>query len=148
MIDDGGHTAAQQVASFEALFPGLRPRGAYVVEDTHTSYWPAFGGGWPGVGGAPDAGLGFVAYAKRLLDVLHAWHAPPEAAAALPEREWAFARAARSVAVYSSVVVVEKRARALDAADLAPAFFGETPLGEALPVVRPDDDGVAWPDPW
>ena len=38
--------------------------------------------------------------------------------------------------------------RALDAADLAPAFFGETPLGEALPVVRPDDDGVAWPDPW
>ena len=48
VIDDGGHTAAQQVASFEALFPGLRPRGAYVVEDTHTSYWPAFGGGWPG----------------------------------------------------------------------------------------------------
>ena len=27
-------------------------------------------------------------------------------------------------------------------------ILGETPLGEALPVVRPDDDGVAWPDPW
>src|SRR3989344_7594271 len=42
IIDDGGHTMRQQQTSFEVLFPLLNPGGIYVLEDLHTSYWPAF----------------------------------------------------------------------------------------------------------
>jgi predicted O-methyltransferase YrrM len=38
IIDDGGHTMAQQQTSLGFLFPHLRPGGYYVVEDLHTSF--------------------------------------------------------------------------------------------------------------
>ena len=44
IIDDGSHINAHVIATFNALFPSLRPNGLYVVEDTQTSYWPALGG--------------------------------------------------------------------------------------------------------
>ena len=40
IIDDGGHFAHQHQISFEVLFPILRDGGVYLVEDTHTCYWP------------------------------------------------------------------------------------------------------------
>lgn len=39
VIDDGGHTANQQIAAFEELYPALSENGLYIVEDTHTSLW-------------------------------------------------------------------------------------------------------------
>ena len=39
VIDDGGHTANQQIAAFEELYPALSATGLYFVEDTHTSLW-------------------------------------------------------------------------------------------------------------
>jgi hypothetical protein len=39
VIDDGGHTANQQITAFEALYPTLSDNGLYIVEDTHTSLW-------------------------------------------------------------------------------------------------------------
>lgn len=45
IIDDGGHTMKQQKISFFKLFPLLNDDGIYIIEDLHTSYWPAFGGG-------------------------------------------------------------------------------------------------------
>ncbi len=39
VIDDGGHTANQQITSFEELYTGLSESGVYIVEDTHTSLW-------------------------------------------------------------------------------------------------------------
>jgi len=39
VIDDGGHTANQQIAAFEELYPALSDHGLYIVEDTHTSLW-------------------------------------------------------------------------------------------------------------
>ena len=39
VIDDGGHTANQQITAFEELYPALSDRGLYFVEDTHTSLW-------------------------------------------------------------------------------------------------------------
>jgi 23S rRNA U2552 (ribose-2'-O)-methylase RlmE/FtsJ len=39
VIDDGGHTANQQITAFEELYPTLSDRGVYIVEDTHTSLW-------------------------------------------------------------------------------------------------------------
>lgn len=45
IIDDGGHTMRQQITSFIHLFPHVNPGGVYIIEDLHTSYWPALGGG-------------------------------------------------------------------------------------------------------
>jgi hypothetical protein len=39
VIDDGGHSANQQITAFEELYPALSERGLYFVEDTHTSVW-------------------------------------------------------------------------------------------------------------
>ena len=36
----------QQKASFNALWPQLSDGGLYIVEDTHSGYWPGFGGGY------------------------------------------------------------------------------------------------------
>ena len=42
VLDDGGHTAQQQIVSFEVLYPELAADGVYLCEDTHTSYWKSF----------------------------------------------------------------------------------------------------------
>jgi hypothetical protein len=42
VLDDGGHTARQQIVSFEVLYPELATDGVYLCEDTHTSYWKNF----------------------------------------------------------------------------------------------------------
>jgi demethylmacrocin O-methyltransferase len=45
VIDDGSHINEHQIRTFNILFPLMKSRGIYVVEDTQTSYWPAYGGG-------------------------------------------------------------------------------------------------------
>ena len=45
IIDDGSHMNAHQIGTFGILWPHLKDGGAYVVEDTQTSYWPSYGGG-------------------------------------------------------------------------------------------------------
>jgi hypothetical protein len=40
VIDDGGHEAYQQIATFEALFPSIRPGGVYACEDIHHADHP------------------------------------------------------------------------------------------------------------
>ncbi len=39
VIDDGSHINAHMIASFQFLFPLLKPGGVYVMEDLQTSYW-------------------------------------------------------------------------------------------------------------
>lgn len=50
IVDDGGHTMVQQMTSFDALFPALKPGGIYFVEDLQTSYMANYGGGAVGSG--------------------------------------------------------------------------------------------------
>ena len=64
IIDDGGHKMKQQIASFNALWSRLSDGGLYVVEDTHTSYGPGFGGGF-------RAQKSFVEFSKDLIDHMH-----------------------------------------------------------------------------
>lgn len=42
VIDDASHMYTQTRASFEVLFPRLRPGGLYMIEDWAWSYWKAF----------------------------------------------------------------------------------------------------------
>jgi cephalosporin hydroxylase len=96
VIDDGGHTMAQQIATFEVLYPMLRPDGVFLVEDVHTSYWPHYSGGVRKEGT-------FIEYAKRLVDQLTAWHSK--------EPEFVvddFTRTTRSMHFYDRIVVFER----------------------------------------
>ena len=43
LLDDGGHTYSQQIATTIGAIPLVRPIGLVVVEDTHTSYMGGFG---------------------------------------------------------------------------------------------------------
>jgi hypothetical protein len=98
VLDDGGHKMRQQIVTFESLFMALADGGVYLCEDTHTSYFPSHGGGLrrPGT---------FHEYVKSLIDEMHAWYYAPLAEL----REGYLARNLYSVAVYDSIVVLEKR---------------------------------------
>tara|TARA_Y100001968_G_C19449572_1_gene767606 strand:+ start:3984 stop:4694 length:711 start_codon:yes stop_codon:yes gene_type:complete len=66
VIDDGSHMCDHQIISFEKLWPALKDNGIYLVEDTHSSYWPGFGGGYRNE-------ASFIEYAKRIVDKMHSW---------------------------------------------------------------------------
>lgn len=65
LIDDGSHIGDDIHVSFEALFPKVSPGGLYVIEDLHTSYWPKYCGGAPGL---PGTGIALI---KSLTDGMH-----------------------------------------------------------------------------
>jgi hypothetical protein len=97
LIDDGGHTMRQQIATFEVLFPHVSPEGIYLCEDLHTSYWEAYGGGCRRKGT-------FIEFSKRLIDQLHAWHS--EEPSTLPVSD--FTRSAWAMHYFNSILVIEK----------------------------------------
>ena len=67
VIDDGGHTMAQQIVTFQELYPAIKAGGIYLAEDLHTSYFADWGGGVrkPGT---------FIEFSKQLIDQLYAWY--------------------------------------------------------------------------
>ncbi len=97
LLDDGGHSMEQQIVTFEEVYPHIEPDGLYVCEDTHTSYWQKYGGGYrkPGT---------FNELTKTFIDKLHAWHTPESA----PPRIDGFVRSTRAMHWYDSIVVLEK----------------------------------------
>jgi len=98
LIDDGGHTMEQQIATFEELFPKVTPNGVYLCEDLHTSYWRRWGGGYRRRGS-------FIEYSKGWIDDLNAWHSCQPRRLHVSD----FTRAVQSVHFYDSIVVVEKQ---------------------------------------
>ena len=59
VIDDGSHVNEHQIESFRILFPLMKRESLYVVEDTQTSYWPAFGGGTVGTPGYRHSAMSY-----------------------------------------------------------------------------------------
>lgn len=96
LIDDGGHTMSQQINTFEELFPIVREKGIYLVEDLHTSYWEEFGGGYKKDGS-------FIEYAKGFIDSINAWHSRDPM---LVPNE--LTKSATGIHFYDSVLVIEK----------------------------------------
>lgn len=97
LIDDGGHSMKQQINTFEELFKFVSHNGVFLCEDTHTSYWENYGGGYKRRGT-------FMEYSKGLIDQLNAWHS--EDANNLKVDD--FTRTARSMHFYDSMVIIEK----------------------------------------
>jgi hypothetical protein len=100
LIDDGGHTYAQQLTTFRTLFRHICDDGVYSCEDLCTSYWKEeFGGGVR----APGT---FMEFLKELIDELNAWY----------WREGiesdAFAGSVHGMHFYPALVLVEKRVMA------------------------------------
>jgi hypothetical protein len=100
VLDDGGHSMEQQLATLQALFPILSDGGTYLCEDVHTSYFPAFKGG-------PNQPGTFIEYVKRLIDEMHAWYYAP--LKDLPESYCA--NNLYSISIHDSIVTLEKRRR-------------------------------------
>lgn len=110
ILDDGGHHVHQQTTSFTHLWPHLADRGRYIVEDTHTSYWPGFGGGY-------REEKSFVEHAKRLIDRMHSWYTDQDDIFPFDD----MARQLSGVRFYDSIVVVEKHLK-----QDAPLMIGST----------------------
>jgi hypothetical protein len=100
IIDDGGHTMNQQIVSFEILFEKLKQSGTYLIEDTHTSYWRYFGGGFKKKGT-------IIEYSKALIDALYDGH--------LSQKEFNVSEYIRQnincISFYDSIIVFEKKKR-------------------------------------
>jgi hypothetical protein len=96
VLDDGSHIASHQRASFRALFPLLSDGGLYIIEDTHTSYWPHMEGGFRRRGSA-------IEFAKTIVDDMHGWYHNRQGEVVQKDQ-------VASVSFYDSIVVIEKRA--------------------------------------
>ena len=101
LIDDGGHSMKQQINTFEELFPAISDNGVYICEDTHTSYWASFGGGYrkPGT---------FIEYMKNKVDEMNAFH-NRENTAGFEVTD--FTRTVKGMHFYDSLTVIEKGRR-------------------------------------
>lgn len=96
VIDDGSHVMQHMITSFELMYHRVQSNGVYIVEDTHTCYWPEYGGGLQRQGS-------FMEFVKGKLDEINAVHTR----GALPVSD--FTRSTDCIASYDSVVVFERR---------------------------------------
>lgn len=90
VLDDGSHVASHQRASFDALFPLLAEGGLYMIEDTHTAYWPTWEGGHRRPGTA-------IEFAKELIDEMHGWYHGKQARQDIG-----------AISFHDSIIVIEK----------------------------------------
>lgn len=96
VIEDGGHHMGQQIATFEEIYPAMSEDGCFLIEDLHTSYWPAYEGGLKREGT-------FIEYAKNISDQLNAWHSRQDDFVVDD-----FTRTTKSMHFYDSVIVFER----------------------------------------
>ena len=120
VLDDGSHQAPHISATFDFLYPRMPRDALYVVEDTHTSYWP----NWEG--GLGRAGT-FIERMKVLVDELHAGNphhkTETETGEDLPASD--ISKLTRAVHFYDSIVVLEKGAFLVKESRNIPSIPGE-----------------------
>jgi len=63
-LDDGSHRVDHQILTLQKVWPHIKNGGVYMCEDTHTNYWPEYGGGLK----LPNT---FLNYAKMISDTMN-----------------------------------------------------------------------------
>jgi limonene-1,2-epoxide hydrolase len=96
VLDDGSHIMNHMISSFELMYEKLDRLGVYMVEDTHTCYWPEY------LGGLGKSGS-FLEFVKDKLDEINAVHT--RGAISVSN----FTKSTDYIACYDSVVVFERR---------------------------------------
>ncbi len=97
LIDDGGHTMKQQIVTFQEMFDHVKDGGLYICEDTHTSYWEDYHGGY-------KKKSTFIEFAKNFIDDIHGWHFEVNGKPHINN----ITKKVRGVHFYDSVVILEK----------------------------------------
>jgi len=100
VLDDGSHLMKHMVGSFELIYDRVDKNGVYIVEDTHTCYWPEY------QGGLRESGS-FMEFTKNKLDELNAVHSR----GAVPISN--FTKSTDSIVCYDSIIVFERRPQAM-----------------------------------
>ncbi len=67
VLDDGSHDMKHIKASLDVLLPQVTEGGIYMIEDLHTAYWPAWGGGVSARGN-------FYNQIREMIDDMHHWY--------------------------------------------------------------------------
>lgn len=93
-IDDGSHNSEDQIATFEEVFPLIKPGGIYVCEDVHTSYRALYHMGYKNPGS-------FIEYCKNIIDSMY----KNESEEIVPN---VHANHIKSIAFHFAMVVVRK----------------------------------------
>lgn len=97
LLDDGGHTMKQQINTFEVLFEHIKDGGVFMCEDTHTSYWREYGGGF-------KKKNTFIEYSKNIIDDINAWHSKSRKL-----NINSLTKNVKAIHFYDSIIVLEKR---------------------------------------
>ena len=116
----------QQIILFEELFGSVKKNGIYLCEDTHSSYWLVFGGGYKRRGS-------FIEYSKNFIDMLNAFHSEQS-----KYKINNFTKSVNSIHYYDSVLVIEKRKRKEPKAVVSGNLsFGGKELSSYKPNIKP-----------
>ena len=99
IIDDGSHIMSHQIITLQQTFPHLKDNGVYLCEDTHTSYWQRWGGGY----GRSDT---FLSHSQAVSDIVNQKHIESDK---IPNEALVVFNDLYSVSFYNSIVVFEKR---------------------------------------
>jgi hypothetical protein len=92
LLDDGGHTNAQQTVTLNCGVPLVRDGGLVIIEDTHCSYFTEFGN---------PSKYSFINHAKRLVDQINSRHPGVQAGNSR------LATAVASIRFFESIVAFE-----------------------------------------
>ena len=95
ILDDGSHHMEHIPATLKCLFPHLSYGGIYVIEDLHTAYWKAFGGGY-------RAKTNFFSFLMDLVDDIHHWYH------ARGLKQSVVSKDCSGIHIHDSIVVLEK----------------------------------------
>ena len=98
IIDDGGHTMAQQINTFKALYDHVDENGTFLIEDLHTSYCRDYGGGY-------KKKKSLIEFSKNYIDKLNAWYSENPKKLKVDE----FTKTTHSMHYYNSILVFEKK---------------------------------------
>jgi len=97
IIDDGSHHADHLSLTLDMLWPHLQNGGIYIIEDTHTSYWQEYGGGYL-------KNQTIIEFIKDAIDTMHQSYTRKK----MPVRTEFLRDSLASITFYDSMIVLRK----------------------------------------